>query len=139
MRRAWSISSHTNGRAVGKEGDDPVEFQYVPSPEAENLELQLLVLPSSGPKASAWRRMGRAPPIGSATLARLFCGEATGRGLGSAAHAAGLGRGRKGDRPAVTYLQKRLHQVDFASHRKGGYPIGSGAIESAHRFIGHVA
>ncbi len=39
---------------------------------------------------------------------------------------------------AVTYLQKRLHQIDFASHRKGGYPIGSGAIESAHRFIGHV-
>ena len=39
---------------------------------------------------------------------------------------------------ALTYLQKRLHQVDFGSHRKGGYPIGSGAIESAHRFIGHV-
>ena len=39
---------------------------------------------------------------------------------------------------ALIYLQKRLHQVDFGSHRKGGYPIGSGAIESAHRFIGHV-
>ena len=29
-------------------------------------------------------------------------------------------------------------RVDYGSHRKGGYPIGSGAIESAHRFIGHV-
>ncbi len=39
---------------------------------------------------------------------------------------------------ALSYLEKRLHQVDYASHRKGGYPIGSGGIESAHRFIGHV-
>ena len=39
---------------------------------------------------------------------------------------------------ALTYLERRLHQVDYGSHRKGGYPIGSGAIESAHRFIGHV-
>ena len=73
-----------------------------------------------------------------ATSARLFCGEATGVVWGlqrmrpvSAAAEEAIGQAR-------TYLEKRLHQVDFKSHRKGGYPIGSGAIESAHRFIGHV-
>ena len=73
-----------------------------------------------------------------ATLARLFCGEATGVVWGlqrmqpvSEEAQEAIGRAR-------TYLEKRLHQVDFGSHRKGGYPIGSGAIESAHRFIGHV-
>ena len=39
---------------------------------------------------------------------------------------------------ALRYLGKRLDQISYGGHRKGGYPIGSGAIESAHRFIGHV-
>ena len=73
-----------------------------------------------------------------ATLARLFCGEGTGvvwglQRMQPLSEEAGEAIGT-----ALTYLQKRLHQVDFGSHRKGGYPIGSGAIESAHRFIGHV-
>ena len=73
-----------------------------------------------------------------ATLARLFCGEGSGvvwglQRMQPVSEEAGEAIGT-----ALTYLQKRLHQVDFGSHRKGGYPIGSGAIESAHRFIGHV-
>ena len=28
--------------------------------------------------------------------------------------------------------------MEYGSHRNGGYPIGSGAIESAHRFIAQV-
>ena len=73
-----------------------------------------------------------------ATLARLFCGEGSGvvwglQRMQPLSEEAGEAIGT-----ALTYLQKRLHQVDFGSHRKGGYPIGSGAIESAHRFIGHV-
>ena len=36
------------------------------------------------------------------------------------------------------YLKKHLGRIDYGSHRKGGYPIGSGGIESAHRFICHV-
>ncbi len=73
-----------------------------------------------------------------ATLARLFWGEGAG-GVG------GLQRmqpvceeAEEAIGTALSYLQKRLHQVDFGRPRKGGYPIGSGAIESAHRFIGHV-
>ena len=73
-----------------------------------------------------------------ATLARLFCGEATGVVWGLQRMQPVSEEAEKAIGAAVTYLQKRLHQVDFASHRKGGYPIGSGAIESAHRFIGHV-
>jgi hypothetical protein len=37
-----------------------------------------------------------------------------------------------------SYLKKHLERIDYGSHRKGGYPIGSGGIESAHRFICHV-
>lgn len=73
-----------------------------------------------------------------ATLARLFCDEGVGVVWG-------LQRMKPADEPAeeairkaLGYLEKRLHQVDYRTHRKGGYPIGSGAIESAHRFIGHV-
>ena len=83
--------------------------------------------------------MRRAPAIGwKATLARLFCGEGSAvvwglQRMQPVSEEAGEAIGT-----ALTYLQKRLHQVDFGSHRKGGYPIGSGAIESAHRFIGHV-
>ena len=79
-----------------------------------------------GARASHWLE---------ASLARLFCGEGPGVVWG-------LQRMQPVSEEAIgtalTYLQKRLHQVDFGSHRKGGYPIGSGAIESAHRFIGHV-
>ncbi len=73
-----------------------------------------------------------------ATLARLFCGEGTGVVWGLQRMQAVSEEAEEAIGTALTYLQKRLHQVDFGSHRKGGYPIGSGAIESAHRFIGHV-
>jgi hypothetical protein len=36
------------------------------------------------------------------------------------------------------YLQKHAHQIDYRSCRLGGYPIGSGAIESANKFICHT-
>ena len=39
---------------------------------------------------------------------------------------------------AVSYLTQHLSRVEYGSHRKGGYPMGSGAIESAHRFIAQV-
>ena len=73
-----------------------------------------------------------------ATLARLFCGEGTGVVWGLQRMQTVSEEAEEAIGTALTYLQKRLHQVDFGSHRKGGYPIGSGAIESAHRFIGHV-
>ena len=73
-----------------------------------------------------------------ATLTRLFCGE----GAGVVWELQRMQPASEEADEAITsawrYLQKRLPQVDFRSHRQGGYPIGSGAIESAHRFIGHV-
>ena len=73
-----------------------------------------------------------------ATMARLFCGEAD-RVIW------GLERMKPRDTPSrqaidrcCRYLKKHLGRIDYGSHRKGGYPIGSGGIESAHRFICHV-
>ncbi len=37
-----------------------------------------------------------------------------------------------------TYLQNHRHRVDYGTQRRGGYPLGSGGIESAHKFICHV-
>jgi len=39
---------------------------------------------------------------------------------------------------AVRYLSERKHQVNYGSAKRAGYHIGSGAIESANKFIGHV-
>jgi hypothetical protein len=36
------------------------------------------------------------------------------------------------------YLNKNMDRVLYGKARRGGYPIGSGAIESANKFIGHV-
>jgi len=73
-----------------------------------------------------------------ATMSRLFCGEAD-RVIW------GLERMKPRDTPSrqviarcCGYLKKHLDRIDYGSHRKGGYPIGSGGIESAHRFICHA-
>lgn len=73
-----------------------------------------------------------------ASLARLFCGEGAGVVWGLQRMQPASEEADEAITSALSYLHKRLHQVDFGRHRKGGYPIGSGAIESAHRFIGHV-
>ncbi len=39
---------------------------------------------------------------------------------------------------AVRYLSKRKNQVNYGSAKRAGYHIGSGAIESANKFISHV-
>ena len=38
----------------------------------------------------------------------------------------------------IDYLKKHLDRIDYQSFRKGGYPIGSGGIESSNKFICHV-
>lgn len=72
------------------------------------------------------------------TMARLFCGEGD-------KVISGLKQMTPRDTPTkcvidrcCSYLKKHLDRIDYGSHRKGGYPIGSGGIESAHRFICHV-
>ncbi len=41
-------------------------------------------------------------------------------------------------RKLITYLSNNRERIHYRSDRLGGYPIGSGGIESAHRFICHV-
>jgi hypothetical protein len=38
----------------------------------------------------------------------------------------------------LRYLTKHRRRLDYGAARRGGYHIGSGAIESANKFIGHV-
>ena len=41
-------------------------------------------------------------------------------------------------RQLIGYLQNNRHRTNYGSARKGGYPIGSGGIESANKFICHT-
>ena len=72
------------------------------------------------------------------TLCRLFFGE-VGHGI------AGLRRmkprtpqAREIIRKFAAYLQKHRDRLNYRSLRLGGYPIGSGGIESANKFICHT-
>jgi hypothetical protein len=72
-----------------------------------------------------------------AALARLFWGEVHG-GIG------GLQRMKPTDAQAteeidrlLRYLQRHQERLDYRFARKGGYPMGSGGIESANTFICH--
>jgi hypothetical protein len=73
-----------------------------------------------------------------AALARLFYGEVHGVIWG-------LQRMKPIDAPAaeeiaklIAYLQRHQERLDYRFARKGGYPMGSGGIESANKFICHV-
>jgi len=39
---------------------------------------------------------------------------------------------------SIAYLQRHQERLDYRSARKGGYPMGSGGIESANKFICHI-
>ncbi|MFA6135603.1 MAG: ISKra4 family transposase [Phycisphaerae bacterium] len=73
-----------------------------------------------------------------ASVTRLFCGEGAGVIWGLQRLKPASPAAEEAITKTLGYLEKRLHQIDYRRHRKGGYPLGSGAIESAHRFIGHV-
>jgi hypothetical protein len=73
-----------------------------------------------------------------AALARLFYGEVHGVIWG-------LQRMKATDAPAaqeiaklIAYLQRHQERLDYRFARQGGYPMGSGGIESANKFICHV-
>jgi hypothetical protein len=73
-----------------------------------------------------------------AALARLFYGEVHGVLWG-------LQRMKPVDTQAareitklIAYLQRNQARLDYRFARKGGYPMGSGGIESANKFICHV-
>ena len=73
-----------------------------------------------------------------ATMARLFCNEGAGVVWGLQRMKPASDQAQTDIEDALTYLSKRLDQITYGAHRKGGYPIGSGAIESSHKFISHV-
>jgi hypothetical protein len=73
-----------------------------------------------------------------ATMARLFAGEVEGVIWG-------LQRMRPATPTAVAaidaligYLQNNQSRINYRSQRQAGYRLGSGGIESAHKFICHV-
>ena len=71
-------------------------------------------------------------------MARLFCNEIAGV-------LRGLQRMKPCDEDAASeiekgliYLENNKGRLDYGSLRKGGYPLGSGGIESTNKFICHV-
>lgn len=73
-----------------------------------------------------------------ATLARLFAGDVQAviadlQQMATSPDAAG-----EALTALSTYLTNHQDQVNYGFARKGGYPLGSGGIESAHKFIAHV-
>lgn len=73
-----------------------------------------------------------------ATLARLFCGEARGVIWGLQRMKTKDPQAAQEIRKLIGYLTNHQDRVDYGFARKGGYPIGSGGIESANKFISHV-
>ena len=71
-------------------------------------------------------------------MARLFCNEGAGVVWGLQRMKFASDQAEIAIKDTLTYLSKRLSQITYGAHRKGGYPIGSGAIKSAHKFICHV-
>ncbi len=73
-----------------------------------------------------------------ATMARLFMG-AVDKVMGSLKRMqpSALKAGTEIDN-LITYLQNNRHRIAYRSQRQGGYPLSSGGIESAHKFICHV-
>ena len=73
-----------------------------------------------------------------ATVTRLFCGEVQAVITGLRHMEAKDAQAADKIRKLTEYLTNNQKRVDYGFARKGGYPIGSGGIESAHKFIGHV-
>jgi hypothetical protein len=73
-----------------------------------------------------------------ATRARLFVGEVAGvlrdlEQLQPESKAAGAALANLQD-----YLHPHRHRLGYSSQRRAGYPLGSGGIEAAHKFISHA-
>lgn len=73
-----------------------------------------------------------------ATLARLFCGEAHTVIQDLQVLEPTTPQAAAEIRKLVGYLTNNQHRIDYGSARKGGYPIGSGGVESSNKFISHV-
>ncbi len=72
------------------------------------------------------------------TMARLFAGEGAGVlwGLHRLRPAAAQAVAAIDD--LIVYRQNNQGRINYRSRRKAGYPVGSGGIEAAHKFICQV-
>ena len=73
-----------------------------------------------------------------ATLARLFHNQKTHVLAGMKRMTPTSPEAKKQIETTVQYLTKHKNRLDYGAAKRGGYHIGSGAIESANKFIGHV-
>jgi len=73
-----------------------------------------------------------------AALARLFYGEVHGVIWGLQRMKPTNAQAAQEIAKLITYLQRHQERLDYRFARKGGYPLGSGGIESANKFICHV-
>ena len=73
-----------------------------------------------------------------AALARLFYGEVPGVIWGLQRMKPTDAQAAEAIAKLITYLQRHQGRLDYRVARKGGYPMGSGGIESANKFICHV-
>lgn len=73
-----------------------------------------------------------------ATMTRLWAGEVGSVIWGLQRMKPPSSQSEEEIRKLIGYLEKNEEKINFASCKKGGYPIGSGAIESANKFICHV-
>jgi hypothetical protein len=73
-----------------------------------------------------------------AALARLFYGEVHGVIWGLQRMKPAEAQAAEAIAKLIAYLQRHQERLDYRFARKGGYPLGSGGIESANKFICHI-
>jgi len=73
-----------------------------------------------------------------ATLTRLFHNQKTQVLAGIKRMVPSSPEAEKKIATTLQYLSKHKGRLDYGAAKRGGYHIGSGAIESANKFIGHV-
>ena len=73
-----------------------------------------------------------------ATFTRLFHNQKTYVPAGIKRMTPTSPEAQKQTETTVQYLTKHKNRLDYGAAKRGGYHIGSGAIESANKFIGHV-
>jgi hypothetical protein len=73
-----------------------------------------------------------------ATLTRLFHNQKTHVLAGIKRMKAASPEAGKQIEATLQYLTKHKNRLDYGGAKRGGFHIGSGAIESANKFIGHV-
>lgn len=73
-----------------------------------------------------------------ATLTRLFHNQARHVIAGLKRMKPSSPEATKAIESLIRYLSTHKERIDYGAAKRGGYHIGSGAIESAHKFIAHV-